>query len=64
MIPLSMYTVKNYTVSCTRFDVIGSGDQTVLAISMKQNGCYITIDASTTDWIGHSVQVSLNFTHK
>lgn len=64
MIPLSMYTISNYTVNCTRFDVIGSGDQTVLAISTKQNGCYIIIDASATNWIGRSVQVLLNFTHK
>ena len=64
MIPLSMYTVKNYTVSCTRFDVIGDGNQTVISIDMKTNGCYIIIDVGNTNWIGRSVQILLKFTHK
>lgn len=64
MIPLSMYTVKNYTVSCTRFDVIGDGNQTVISIDMKTNGCYILIDVGNTNWIGRSVQILLKFTHK
>ena len=64
IIPLSAYTVKNYTVSCTKFNVVGTGDQTVISIDMKTNGCYIIIDVGNTNWIGRSVQILLKFTRK